>query len=136
LQDPNSGENQKAISIDTSVETIMCYYMKFDELVLNVDGADFQNVWSKRNADRFEYIKLYNYIKDEGGAHAWADFLDTIPSNIKIENTAYPDSLGWDDFATVAEDWTLKYTDKLTAIGTKNFCNWVSGGLYGTKDEA
>jgi hypothetical protein len=46
-------------------------------------------------------------------------------------SVGFPDSIGWDEFATPVENWQLKYIDKVTGVGGKNFCNWVCGGFYG-----
>ena len=53
-----------------------------------------------------------------------------------ITSISFPQSLSWNDFADAKEEWNLTYVDKVTAVGGRNYCNWVSGGLFGaTKDQ-
>lgn len=133
---PKSG-NTKALAINSYEQTVGCYYRESNKTYVDLsDGADFKQTWGKENSQRYEYIKMYNI-----------DDIDDIPSpkpdKIEITSTGFPESLGWDDFATPVENWQLKYVDKVTGVGGKSFCNWVCGGLYyaqkdqdrdGTKD--
>lgn len=114
--------NSKAVTIENGSGTILCYYNKFsgNQLVDLGGSEDFKDRWNKGNATRYEYIKLYNQKS-----------INYTGSDIEITSTAYPDSLAWDDFATSADNWQLRYSDHVTGIGGKNFCNWVCGGMYG-----
>ena len=126
---PVSG-NKKVLSINTAEETTACYYRKFDDErppYFYQDG-DFKDVWGKKDSCRYEYIKMYN--------------VNDVPTRsseqseqIKITSTGFPESLSWDDFATPVENWQLKYSDKVTGIGNRSFCNWVCGGLYNAQKD-
>ena len=126
---PVSG-NKKVLSINTAEETTACYYRKFDDErppYFYQDG-DFKDVWGKKDSCRYEYIKMYN--------------VNDVPTRsseqseqIKITSTGFPESLSWDDFATPVENWQLKYSDKVTGIGNRSFCNWVCGGIYNAQKD-
>ena len=119
-------DNRPAISINTNVDTMMCYYYKFSEMynvsstiasqLGNFDKVTIDTV-DKRYPSRYSYIKLYN--KE-----------NPFKDNVDIQAVSFPSTLSWDDMATSSTNWKLKYTDNMTAISNKNFVNWVSGGLY------
>ena len=83
----------------------------------------FENLHIRGIADRYSYIKLYNY---------WNDFSESKKTVDQIKQaTTYK----WDEFAeqtTDGEDVTynMTYNNKLTSIGGDNFNNWVIGGSY------
>lgn len=87
-------------------------------------GDESEENWF--NLDKtFSYAKLY-YGKN------------TLPETTEheIDSVGFPETLSWDDFATPqAEKFQLIYPDKVTAIGGKNFTNWVCGSIYGRTDE-
>ena len=87
-------------------------------------GDDEEETWF--NLDKiFSYSKLY-YSKD------------ILPDSAEyeIQSTGFPETLNWDDFATPqSEKFQLIYPDKVTAIGGKNFTNWVCGSMFGRTDE-
>lgn len=111
----------RAIIMDGNVDTLSCYYYRNPSSYVDGGSAQFKETYlPKVNAnDRYAYVKLYGLT----------DISDK--SSVDIKSIGFPESLSWDDFADAKETYTLKYTDKLTTVGGKNFCNWVSGGMYG-----
>lgn len=102
-------------------DTLSSYYYKItDGPQITVWGEDFERDYQDSQASRYSYIKLY---KDTA-----------INSAFKQPNTitsvGFPETLSWDSFATAEEEYKLSYVDKVTAIGGKNFVNWVCNGLY------
>lgn len=121
--------NSKVLSINTFEQTMACYYLENkqgnrgndNKLHMDFSGSsDFKERWGKDDPNRYEYIKLYNQTQIPIGK----------PDTIEITSTGFPDTLNWDDFATPVENWQLKYIDKVTGVGGRNFCNWICGGLY------
>jgi hypothetical protein len=110
-------ENTKMLAMNTSW-AVECYYE--EGMGHNMSDVSFEDDQKRQNPNRYGYIKMYNTSALPNGK----------PSDIKITSTGFPDSLGWDDFATPVEAWQLKYVDKVTGIGGKSFCNWVCGGMY------
>lgn len=59
-----------------------------------------------------------------------------VQNRTDITDVAFPDDLNWDDFATQTTvdnkvNWSLTYIDKITSIGTKQYCNWATNGAFG-----
>ena len=65
---------------------------------------------------KYAYIKLYNN--------------ELSDKNAQIKYTAFPETLQWDDYANSDSPYQLKYTSKVTAIGDRNYVNWICGGQY------
>lgn len=125
-QDTNEFEHNKEdyIRMTSVYDTLSSYY----DCRVDSDGRrviealeDSFDDWytDKYKPNRYTYTKLY---KKSGTIQQ-----DTA----NITQTAFPDTLGWDDFASNEEEYKLKYVDRVTAIGGKNFVNWVSNGLFG-----
>lgn len=121
----------------------------------NVIGGE---KWPPMAAAMYSEIKLYEQSND-----VWcrqhmkgvpsADFcimkngqydqvVAPLPSEVSVKNTvgvddiAFPEDLGWDDFAKSSSDkdgeitWNLTYPDKITTIGSENYCNWTTNGSF------
>lgn len=83
-----------------------------------IQNDDFDYKYKTQAASRHSYIKLYNSTP-------------IVKDIIKIKSIGFPDTLGWDDFASSQQQYQLKYIDKVCSVGGKNFVNWVANGMYG-----
>jgi hypothetical protein len=108
--------------MNSITDTISSYYFgrNLDGHTVVESAEDTFDDWysDKYNPNRYSYMKMYGS--------------DEVTEDVaNITQTAFPDTLGWDDFASNEEEYKLKYVDRVTAIGGKNFVNWVCNGLYG-----
>ena len=104
-------------------------------------GDNFLTYYQSRK-NRYQYIKLYE-SSNNVLVNGYNDYMDEKKVKSKdvseykyeILQTAFPESMQWNEFADSTKPekgvWPLKYTDKITSIGNRNFNNWVSGGGYG-----
>lgn len=106
-------------------DTILTDYVgKTSERVSFENEEDFKERFYDTDK-RFAYSKLY-YTRPAGCEN----------KQYNINSIGFPDTLNWDDFASPqAENFQLIYTDKVCAVGGKNFVNWVCGGVYGRTDK-
>lgn len=103
-------------------------YIEGNQQAISVAGGhDFEDRWYDAER-RFAYSKLYNSYSGD-----ITKINSVLNSQYDISNVAFPETLGWNDFAKPSTDSNteLIYIDKITSIGSKNFVNWVCGGLYG-----
>lgn len=111
-------------------------YSQSENITINLSGEhDFeQNFYDAER--RFAYAKLYYSYSGNEHPHNQQNnktINEVLNNQYSISNVSFPETLAWDDFASsVADDSAeLIYTDKVSSIGSKNFVNWVCGGLYG-----
>lgn len=121
----NDNYEKKSGFISTWSDTILTDYVRSN--IADIDfrgGSDFKENWYDTEK-RFAYSKLY--YDREGGCENKIYNVNAI---------SFPETLNWDDFATPqAEKFQLVYSDKVSAIGGKNFVNWVCGGMFGRTDQ-
>lgn len=106
------------IIMDSRGGTLFSYYTdKSKTLLQSYDNDDFKYNTANDDTARYTYIKLYG---------------KTTPtiSGADVKGLGFPETLQWDDFASAEEKYKLKYTDKVSVVGGKNFVNWVSNGFY------
>lgn len=116
------------IAIDNRGGTILSYYIPRNYLHGNIslDNDAFNTEFREKSAGRYSYIKMY----DHTNLPSWCYDNNGKIKTYKIESTGFPDTLSWDDFASSKEEYQLKYIDKVCAVGSTNFVNWVSNGVY------
>lgn len=100
-----------------------------------VGGYDFISNYFESyidTASRYQYVKLYEQAP---GTNNGLD-LKNNTYKYKINDIAYPDVIKWSEVTSDSTDSSNKtntqmsYQDKMTSIGTDNYCNFVIKGLY------
>lgn len=124
---PGTQNANGQLLLSGGIGEIMTDYIKIENsspISVSFRGRkDFSENYYSTNK-RYSYAKLYN-----------SDSSD-LPQTTAITSISYPETLGWDDFATsAAENYTLKYIDKVCAVGGRNFINWVCGPMYNVTDK-
>lgn len=127
IQLPGNQDANGRLILSGGIGQIMTDYTKAENASqFNQDfnrSEDFKENYYSTNR-RYSYAKLYN-----------SDSTD-LPDTTSVTSISYPETLGWDDFATAsAEKYTLKYVDKVCAVGGRNYVNWVCGPMYNITDQ-
>lgn len=105
------------ITMNYWYDTIASYYIKNTESEFRMYPDDFEKNYKDAETGRYSYVKLYTSQ-------------NTDINKDDITSVGFPETLSWDSFATAEEHYNLIYTGKVTAIGGKNFVNWVCNGVY------
>lgn len=117
LHNPTNSNNY--VEMNYWLDTLASYYHKVTDSTISFYPEGFERNYQDSESSRYSYVKLYN-----------KNGLSELLTPVEVNSVGFPETLSWDSFATAEEKFKLQYPDKVTAIGGKNFVNWVCNGLY------